>query len=154
MDQDPNGSVMGGSVLGIDLGERRLGLAVSDALGLTAQGRPSAGRQPDVVAQAIAICRAWGISEVVVGLPLNMNGSRGPAAQAAERFAAELARRGGLPVHTFDERLSSVAAERVLIEGGVRRQKRRRQGLVDQGAAVLLLQAFLDRRRAGRSARD
>ncbi len=134
-------------VLAVDLGTRRIGLAVSDPLGVTAQGLPSRGRRRDAVAQIIEVCREADAGTVVVGLPLNMNGSKGPAAVAAEQFAAELFSRSGLPVVTWDERLSSVSAEKVLIEAGVSRSKRRKQGLVDRGAAAVFLQAYLDRQR-------
>jgi len=136
-------------ILAVDLGARRIGLAVSDPLGLTAQGLPSLERGRDAVGQVLEVCRDLGVGEVVVGLPLNMNGTRGPAAAAAERFAAELAARGGLPVVSWDERLSSVAVERVLVQAGVSRAKRRKRGLIDRGAATVLLQAYLDRRRRG-----
>jgi len=135
----------GRRVLAVDLGSRRIGLAVSDPLGLTAQGLPSLERGRDAVAQVLEVCRAWEVTRVVVGLPLNMDGSRGPAADEAETFAAELASRGGLPVELVDERLSSAQAERVLIEAGVSRSRRRRRGLVDRGAAVLLLDTYLRR---------
>jgi len=136
-------------VLAVDLGLRRIGLAVSDPLGLTAQGLPSLARGADPVGQVLRVCREVGATEVVVGLPLRMDGSSGPAAEKARDFAERLRERSGLAVHLWDERLSSVAAERTLIEGGVRRLDRRRRGLVDRGAAVLILQGFLDRRRTG-----
>ena len=110
-------------VLAVDLGTRRIGLAVSDPLGVTAQGLPSLERRRDAVAQVIEVCREWDAGMVIVGLPLNMNGSKGPAAVAAEEFAAELAARSGLPLSMWDERLSSVSAEKVLIEAGVSRGK-------------------------------
>jgi len=134
-------------ILAVDLGTRRIGLAVSDRLGLTAQGLPSLQRGRDPVDQVLAVCREQDASEIVVGLPLNMDGTRGPAADAAGAFAVELRERGGLPVHIWDERLSSVAAERILIEGGVRRAKRRKEGLVDRAAAVIILQGYLEHRR-------
>lgn len=141
------GSSSGGRILAVDLGRRRIGLAVSDPLGLTAQGLPSLQRGPDPVGQVLATCRKWEVDAVVVGLPLNMDGTRGPAARAAEEFATALASHSGLPVATWDERLSSVAAEKVLIEGGVRRGKRRQEGLIDRGAATVILQGYLERLR-------
>jgi putative Holliday junction resolvase len=137
---------MSGRVLAVDLGERRIGLAVSDPLGLTAQGLPSVRRDRDPVTIVLEACRENQVTTVVVGLPLNMDGSRGPGAEKAERFAAELSRRSGLPVVALDERLSSVTAERVLIQGGVSRGKRRKKGLIDRGAATIILQAYLARR--------
>jgi putative Holliday junction resolvase len=142
----PRGESDPGRVLAVDLGTRRIGLAVSDPLGLTAQGLPSLRRDRDPVALVLEVCREKEVAAVVVGLPLNLDGSRGPAAEEAEKFAAELERRGGLPVMTLDERLSSVTAERTLVEAGVSRAKRRTRGLVDRGAATVILQAYLARR--------
>ncbi len=134
-------------ILAVDLGGRRIGLAVSDPLGLTAQGLPSIMRSEkgggDPVPAIAGICREHGVAKVVVGLPLNMNGTRGPEAEKAERLAAALAEATGLPVVMWDERLTSVTAERALIEGGVSRAARRRKGLVDQGAATVILQTYL-----------
>ena len=146
---DSGHTVESGRVLAVDLGERRIGLAVSDPLGLTAQGLPSVPRNRDPVTIVLEACRENDVTTVVVGLPLNMDGSRGPGAEEAERFAGELGRRGGLKVVTVDERLSSVTAERVLIEGGVSRSKRRKKGLIDRGAATVILQAYLCRRNGG-----
>jgi len=137
-----------GRTLAVDLGTRRIGLAVSDPLGITAQGLPSLERRRDAGAQVLEVCREWGVGSVVVGLPLNMNGTKGPAAVAAEAFAAALAARSGLPVVVWDERLSSASAEKVLIEAGVGRDKRRKRGLVDRGAATIFLQTYLARRRS------
>ncbi len=131
--------------IAVDLGRRRIGLAVTDPLGLTAQGLPSLERRADAVDQVIRVCREWGAGTVVVGLPLNMDGSRGPAAAEAEAFGSELGRRSGLKVVFQDERLTSVSANRALVEAGVRRDKRRKGGLVDRAAAVLILQAYLER---------
>lgn len=148
MDDDQGPDTAEGRTLAVDLGARRIGLAVSDPLGITAQGLPSLERRRDGIAQVLEVCREWGVGSVVVGLPLNMNGTKGPAAVAAETFAAALAARGGLPVVVWDERLSSVSAERVLIEAGVGRDKRRKRGLVDRGAATIFLQTYLDLRRS------
>lgn len=148
MDDDRYPDTGAGRTLAVDLGTRRIGLAVSDPLGITAQGLPSLERRRDVGAQVLEVCREWGVGSVVVGLPLNMNGTKGPAAVAAEAFAAVMAARSGLPVVVWDERLSSASAEKVLIEAGVGRDKRRKRGLVDRGAATIFLQTYLDRRRS------
>lgn len=132
-------------ILAVDLGRRRIGLAVTDPLRVTAQGLPSLERRGDPVSDVAGACQRWEVGLVVVGLPLNMDGSRGPAAQAAEAFASELGERSGLPVVLQDERLTSVTANRVLIEGGVRRDKRRKGGLVDRAAATIILQTYLER---------
>jgi putative Holliday junction resolvase len=90
--------------------------------------------------------RTLGIEAFVVGLPRNMDGSEGPSAEAARSFAQALAERFRLPAHLWDERLTTLAAERILVEAGVRRRARR--GTVDQVAATLILQGYLDRQQA------
>lgn len=132
--------------LGIDFGTRRIGVAVSDELGLTAQALPTL--EPTTEEEALRAIRGfidqYGVLEVVVGLPKNMNGTLGPAAEAALAFAKRLEEGGATKVTMWDERLTSRAAERLLIEADVSRAKRKRR--VDQMAAVLILQGFLDRR--------
>jgi putative holliday junction resolvase len=131
--------------LGIDFGTRRIGVAISDELGITAQPLPSL--EPSSEEEAIRDIRGfieqYGVLEVVVGLPKNMNGSIGPAAEAALAFARQLEEGGTVKVTMWDERLTSRAAERLLIEADLSRAKRKRR--VDQVAAVLILQGFLDR---------
>ena len=133
-------------ILAIDYGSRRIGLAVTDQLGLTAQGLPTLYRTNkrndfDHLRRTI---KHYAVSEIVVGLPLRMSGEAGTQSHKVEEFAEGLRARFKLPVHLFDERLTSVEANRVLDEtemGG-----RRRKQVVDQLAAVLILQAFLDYR--------
>ena len=135
-------------ILSVDWGRARLGLAVSDDLGVTAQGLtslPRVSETKDVEALA-AYIRDLGIGAIVVGLPKNMDGSLGPSAEAAQAFARTLRERLGIPVHLWDERLTTRAAERTLIGAGMRRRARR--GAVDQMAATMILQGFLDRQRA------
>lgn len=131
--------------LGIDFGTRRIGIAVSDELGLTAQ--PLSTLEPSSEQEAISAIQGlidqYGILEVVVGLPKNMDGSLGPAAEAALAFGRRLEEDGVTKVTMWDERLTSRAAERLLIEADLSRAKRKRR--VDQMAAVLILQGFLDR---------
>ncbi len=132
-------------IIGIDYGERRIGLAVSDELGLTAQGLEvytRRGRRADLVYLAEKI-RSFQAERIVMGLPLNMNGSRGPAAEAAERFGRELSRLAGREVVMVDERLTTAAATRALVSMDLSRARRRQ--VVDQAAAVLILQGYLDR---------
>lgn len=136
----------GGRVLAIDPGRVRMGVAVSDPMGIIAQALPalvSEGHERDLAALA-EIVRDREISLIVVGSPHNMDGGPGPMTVFAEKLAAALAGRTGLPVVLWDERLSSVQAERVLLEADVgrRERKKHRDGL----AAVLILQAYLDRR--------
>ena len=132
----------------LDLGKARIGLAVSDPLGITARPLPPLARRgeaADLAALAEAVA-AHEVGELVIGLPRNMDGSSGPAAREAERFAEAAQRALGLPVALYDERLTTRAAEAALAEGGMRGRKRR--GLVDGVAAALILQGYLDRQRA------
>ncbi len=133
--------------MGIDLGTRRIGVAVSDELGITAQGLRTLeeATEDDALAAVRGLIERYEVQEVVVGLPKNMNGTLGPAAERAIAFAKRLGEGGAAKVTMWDERLTSQAAERLLIEADVRRARRRR--VVDQMAAVLILQGFLDRRR-------
>ena len=139
-----------GRILAIDLGERRMGLALSDPLGLTAQGLPTAERRnkrQDLNFLEV-LTRRHAVSRVLVGNPLNMDGSVGPQSAKSRAFAEELARRLAqthVSVELWDERLTSVEAHQVLDETGV--EKVGRKGAVDQMAAALLLQSFLDARR-------
>ena len=134
-------------VLGIDLGERRIGLAVSDEDGRIAFPAGSLvrkGRKSDFAALC-ALVAERGIGRAVVGLPLHMSGRAGPEADAARRFAAELAAAARIPVDTLDERWTSIAAERSLAETGRRTVERRGKGVVDEVAATLLLSTYLER---------
>lgn len=134
------------SVLGIDLGKKRIGLAISDPaerVALPAGMIESRGRRADVSAIG-SLARERGVKQIVVGLPLHMNGRAGPEAEAARSFAKALETELGIPVETLDERWSSVAAERALRETGGRRS--RSPGAVDTLAATLLLRTFLERR--------
>ncbi len=133
--------------LGIDLGTRRIGVAVSDELGLTAQALPTleGETEDEALATIRTLIDRYGVQEVVVGLPKNMNGTLGPMAERALAFAKRLQEEGRTRVTMWDERLTSRAAERLLIEANVRRARRRRA--IDQMAAVLILQGFLDRSR-------
>lgn len=135
-----------GRILAVDYGRKRIGLAVSDELGLTAQGLPTA-----VVSSGAggldAVIRAasrWALDEIVVGLPLNMDGSRGPMAREAEAFAASLGESTGLPVVCWDERLTSASAHRALQQMGQRARKDK--GAVDRIAATILLEGYLQMR--------
>jgi len=130
--------------LGLDLGDCKLGVAISDPLGMTAQGVTTYERVGDVrdIEWLRGICAEREVTRLVVGLPRNMNGSEGPRAEKSRRFARALHEALGLPVFLWDERLSTAEAERVLIQADVSRQKR---GLViDKLAAQILLQGYLD----------
>ncbi len=135
------------TVLGIDLGTKRIGLAVSDPDGriaFPAGVLESRGHKRDLAAVGELI-RARGVTCVVIGLPVHMSGRRGPEAEAAQRFATDLAKKTGVPVETLDERWTSLEAERSLREMG-RSSKKRERGEVDEIAATLLLRSFLERR--------
>jgi putative Holliday junction resolvase len=142
-------------VLAVDPGSKRVGLAVSDPTGTIAQALSTVPAEPTatLASRLAEIAKAQAAQRIVVGLPLRLDGSRGPEAAAAQRLAHSLRQAAGLPVQMVDERLTTAAAERSLIAGGVRREKRRLS--VDRVAATLLLQGHLDHeaRRTG-SARD
>lgn len=133
-----------GRWLGLDLGEKTIGVAVSDDLGLTAQPLKTLRRRglETDLQEILILASSRGATGIVVGLPRNMDGSLGLRARQALRFAELLKDRSGLAVLTWDERLSTVAVERVLLEGEVSRKKRRR--VVDMLAAAYILQGFLD----------
>ena len=135
-----------GRVLGVDFGTRRIGLAISDAEGAIAFPAGTLvrrGLRRDLEALAALVSQRE-VRRIVVGLPLHMNGRRGPEAEAAAAFAERLAEATGLPVDLLDERWTSVQAERALREGG-RRGKKQREA-VDSVAATLLLQTYLETR--------
>jgi putative Holliday junction resolvase len=135
--------------LGLDVGSRRIGVAVSDELGLTAQpvltlerrGGGPANRREDLRSLA-RLCRRFGVAGIVVGNPLHLSGDSSPRAAKTQAFAAELGELTGLPIHFCDERLTTHAAHEILYEAGHERQKHGK--VVDQVAATLILQSFID----------
>lgn len=131
-------------LLGLDYGDRRIGVAVSDAFGWTAQGVGVVEKRRDNgEIDAIAkLVKEHEVSEIVVGLPKNMNGTIGPRGEICIAFAGDLQQKLNLPVHLWDERLTTVAAERTLLEADVSRKKRKL--VVDKMAATLILQNYLD----------
>lgn len=134
-------------VLGIDLGEKRIGLAVSDEdarIAFPAGVLVRRNERQDFAALR-ELVEKRGIGRAVVGLPLHMSGRAGPQAEAARAFAAALAEQAGIPVDTLDERWTSVAAERSLRESGRRTIEKHGKGVVDEVAATLLLGAYLER---------
>lgn len=133
-------------MLALDPGTERIGLAVSDLLRITAQGLPTLPRtgMKKVLAHLRQIIQEQNVSQLVVGLPLRLSGEEGPEAIAAREFAGQLESRLQLPVEMWDERMTSVQAERTMLEGGMRRQKRRMER--DRLAATLILQSWLDAR--------
>ena len=136
-------------IMGLDFGSRTTGVAVSDPLGITAQGvetivRKDENKLRQTCARIEELIKEYEIEEIVLGYPKNMNNTAGERAEKTEEFKAMLERRTGKPVILWDERLTTVAAERVLMESGVRRENRK--AVVDKIAAVLILQGYLDSR--------
>ena len=133
-------------IAALDVGDARVGVAISDELGLTTRGIGVVRRRGGVQdLEAIArLLLPYHPGHVVVGLPLNMDGSEGPQAEKVRRFAARLAEHLELPIDFWDERLTTVEAETVMRETGIARRKRR--GLVDQVAAAGILRSYLARR--------
>ena len=130
-------------VLGIDYGTKRVGVAISDPLGMTAQPLEviSASAARTEIARLAA---DYDVERIVVGLPVGLSGTEGPAAAAARAFAEELRESSGIAVEMVDERFSTSTAERTMKQAGV--AGRRRRHLVDKVAATVILQDFLDRR--------
>jgi putative Holliday junction resolvase len=130
--------------LGLDVGTKTIGVAVSDGLGLTAQTVTTIRRtslKADLAALA-ELVREYEAERFVVGLPLNMNGTEGPRAEATRKFVDILTQALGLPVELWDERMSTMAATRTLLEADLSRARRRE--VIDQMAAQFILQGWLD----------
>lgn len=136
-------------IMGLDLGSRTVGVAVSDPLLITAQGleiirRKDENKLRQTLARIEQLIEEYEVSEIVLGLPKNMNDTIGDRAQLSLEFQERLERRTGLPVTMWDERLTTVAADRAMMEAGIRREHRREY--VDKIAAVFILQGYLDYR--------
>ncbi len=132
-------------VLALDVGDRRIGVAVSDPLGLTAQPQPTIDRQA-VANPAVAVAalvHTLGVQTVVVGLPLTLRGARGPQAEHVAAFVEALTPHLSCPVVYWDERFSTQESHRLLRDAPL--QKRRQRGLIDQTAALIILQGYLER---------
>jgi putative Holliday junction resolvase len=139
--------------MGLDVGTKTVGVAIADELGMTAQPITTVRRtnlKADLE-QLRALAEERSVTHVVIGLPLNMDGSEGPRAEASRAFAASVERSLGLSVELWDERLTTVSAQRVLLEADMSRQKRKK--VVDTVAASIILQGWLEAR-AIRRARD
>ncbi|KKK33110.1 Holliday junction resolvase [Mesobacillus campisalis] len=132
--------------MGLDVGTKTVGVALSDELGWTAQGLVTLKINEDKnefgFEELGEIIKEHSVSKIVVGLPKNMNGSIGPRGEACQRYAEELKRLYDLPVILWDERLTTMAAERVLLEADVSRKKRKK--VIDKMAAVMILQGYLN----------
>ena len=131
-------------ILGLDIGSKRIGVAVSDELGITSQGLLTIERKSDeeVNHKLRDIISKGVIKEIVVGLPINMNGSHGPQAKASAAFAENLRKSFGIPVKLWDERMSTMEVERILIDAGASRAKRKKK--IDKLAAQVILQSYLN----------
>ena len=133
----------------MDVGARRIGLAISDPLAITAQGLDTILRQNKRrdLAQLERVIREHDVAEIVMGLPLRMSGAEGIQAEKIQAFAEEIRRRFKVPVHLWDERLTSAQANRLLRETDM--SIKRRGAVVDQMAAVLILQSWMDAKGGG-----
>ena len=134
-------------IMGLDFGSKTVGVAVSDPLYITAQGveiirREQENKLRKTLARIEELVKEYEVEEIVLGLPKNMNNTLGERAEACKDFADKLERRTGIPVVMWDERLSTVSAEHVLIESGVRRENRK--AVIDKIAACVILQSYLD----------
>lgn len=137
-------------IMGLDFGSKTVGVAVSDSLLLTAQGleiirRKEENKLRQTLARIEALIVEYEVEEIVLGLPKNMNGTEGVRVELTNEFKEKLERRTGLPVVMWDERLTTVAADKAMMEAGVRRENRKEY--VDKIAATLILQGYLDRKR-------
>ncbi len=135
-------------IMGLDVGSKTIGVAVSDALGWTAQGIETVKIDEENEEFGIDRIRElvlqYGVTEFVVGFPKNMNNTIGPRGEASQAYAKLLEETFSMPVALWDERLTTMAAERLLIEADVRRKNRKK--VIDKMAAVMILQGFLDRK--------
>ena len=134
-------------ILGLDFGSKTVGVAVSDGLLLTAQGVETIERKDEsklrkTCARIEELIAEYEVTEIVLGLPKNMNNTEGERVEKTKAFGEMLERRTGLPVHYRDERLTTVAAEQILMESGGRRENRK--AVIDKVAAGLILQGYLD----------
>ena len=139
-------------ILGLDFGSKTCGVAISDPLEITAQGieiirRKDENKLRQTYARIEEIVKEYGVEIIVLGLPKNMNNTEGERVSKTIDFKSNLERRTGLAVELWDERLTTVAADRIMMEAGIRREHRK--DYVDMIAAELILQGYLDKRRLG-----
>ena len=139
--------MLDGRIMGLDVGDKTIGVAVSDLMGLTAQGVKTikrVGKKKDIEALK-EIIKERQVNKIVSGLPKNMNGTLGPQGEKVIKFCELLEEETGIKIEYWDERLSTVAAERTLIQGNLRRENSK--VVIDMVAAVIILQGYLDRQR-------
>ncbi len=137
-------------IMGLDFGSKTVGVAISDELLITAQGieiirRKDENKLRQTLARIEELIVEYGVEEIVLGLPKNMNATEGIRVELTNEFKEKLERRTGLFVNTWDERLTTVAADKAMIEAGIRREKRK--DYVDMIAATFILQGYLDYRK-------
>ncbi len=137
-------------IMGLDFGSKTVGVSISDELLITAQGieiirRKDENKLRQTLARIEELITEYGVTEIVLGYPKNMNDTLGERVEKTEEFKEKLERRTGLPVSLWDERLTTVAADRTMMEAGIRRENRK--DYVDQIAASLILQGYLDLRK-------
>ena len=139
--------MLDGRIMGLDIGDKTIGVAVSDIMGITAQGVKTIRRESKKkdIEELKNIIKERQVNKIVSGLPKNMNGTLGPQGEKVQKFCELLKEETNLPIEFWDERLSTVAAERSLIEGNVRRENRKK--VIDMLAAVIILQGYLDSKR-------
>lgn len=128
--------------LGVDHGDARIGLALSDELGMLAHPLETLPAQEKPLDRIAAVVRDRGVATVVVGMPRNMDGSYGPAAEKVKAFIAELREKVACPVVSWDERMTTLSAERALREAG--RKAKNQRSVIDQAAAQIILQSWMD----------
>ena len=137
-------------IMGLDFGSKTVGVAISDELLITAQGieiirRKDENKLRQTLARIEELITQYGVTEIVLGYPKNMNDTLGERVEVTDEFKEKLERRTGLPVSLWDERLTTVAADRAMMEAGIRRENRK--DYVDQIAASFILQGYLDLRK-------
>ncbi len=133
-------------IMGLDIGDKTIGVAISDPMLITAQGLKTIKRKNSKVdiEEISNLVRQYNVSKIIVGLPKNMNNTIGPQGEKVLRFVDKLKNKVNVEISFQDERLTTVAAERILIEGNMRREKRK--NVIDMVAATYILQTYLDRR--------
>lgn len=136
-------------IMGLDFGSKTVGVAISDPLFITAQGKEIIRREREnklrqTLSRIEELIQEYEVSEIVLGCPKNMDGSEGERVEKTRSFKEDLERRTGLSVHLWDERLTTVAADKYMMEAGIRRENRK--DYVDEIAAVFILQGYLDSR--------
>ncbi|MDO4942063.1 MAG: Holliday junction resolvase RuvX [Lachnospiraceae bacterium] len=141
-------------LIGLDYGTKTVGVAVSDGLGITAQSietitRKSPNKLRKTLARIEALIKQYDVEKIILGYPKNMNNTEGDRAAQTQAFKEQLERRTGLPVILWDERLTTIESERILMSGGVRRENRK--AVIDQLAASIILQSYMDANRNGES---